>query len=647
VFTSPLGLLALLGVPLVIALHMFRRRFSPREVSALFLWDLEDPTAAAGRKRQRLMRSPSFWCELIAALLLGLALGGPRSCGASSAEHLVVLLDSSASMSAVGAAGTDGEVSFAERARELALERLEDLPAGSRISLIASGAEPRVLAGPLALPAEAAAALATWRPAQGAHAFDDGLALAGELAQAERVLFLTDRPPPGTPAPNVEWIAVGEPLDNLALAEVVRTRDAVQLTVQSFAPAEERADLRIYVLDPESGRPQLELARESFMVPGGQRVTRTYELAGATAFDPATALLRATLEPDALALDNEVHIAPPAARTLALGTGFNAVTSAQLGLASSAEAPAPYLDRIASVVPDSVGVGTPKEAHLWLGAAAIETSAWELLVARGTGSTAFVGPFLIAAGDPLVRGLTLQGVVWRASPDLALPGRPLISAGDLPLATLDGNTLWLNLVPEGSTLTLSPDWPILLSNLAEERRRVLPGLERSNVRLGEDVVVHVEEREALQLTPRFLADAPAPEALETISTRRVVWPAPAVPGLYVLTRESRPLRANGPSATTVEGGAIAAADSGAEDRPSTPDEADLAKDPAPAWLAVNLLGGPESDLRDAASGARESDANSALARTEPNHTAALMALAALLALLLDGLFVTGRIGGGA
>ena len=38
-FQSPLGLLALLGVPAVVLLHLFRRRFERRPVSALFLWE--------------------------------------------------------------------------------------------------------------------------------------------------------------------------------------------------------------------------------------------------------------------------------------------------------------------------------------------------------------------------------------------------------------------------------------------------------------------------------------------------------------------------------------------------------------------------------------------------------------------------------
>jgi hypothetical protein len=53
VFAHPLGLLALLALPAVVALHLYRRRFELRRVSALFLWRVDDhvPLAAANASR--------------------------------------------------------------------------------------------------------------------------------------------------------------------------------------------------------------------------------------------------------------------------------------------------------------------------------------------------------------------------------------------------------------------------------------------------------------------------------------------------------------------------------------------------------------------------------------------------------------------
>src|SRR5262252_10691585 len=99
-FAHPLGLLALAAVPAVVALHLFRRRFAERPVSALFLWQAVDHASVAGRRLEPLHRNPSFWLELLAAALLGLACAAPRLPWTQPARHLVVVVDGSLSMAA-------------------------------------------------------------------------------------------------------------------------------------------------------------------------------------------------------------------------------------------------------------------------------------------------------------------------------------------------------------------------------------------------------------------------------------------------------------------------------------------------------------------------------------------------------------------
>ena len=47
-FTTPLGLLALLAIPAIVAIHLFRRRFPVRPVAGLFLWQTLQPTPVGG-----------------------------------------------------------------------------------------------------------------------------------------------------------------------------------------------------------------------------------------------------------------------------------------------------------------------------------------------------------------------------------------------------------------------------------------------------------------------------------------------------------------------------------------------------------------------------------------------------------------------
>ena len=115
---NPLGLLGLLALPAILALHLFRRRYRPTPISALFLWETLPPSTVAGRRRETLQRSPSLWLELAAALFLALALAGPRACS-GRAEHFVAVVDGSVSMGARG---------FLERARAELVARLDRLP---------------------------------------------------------------------------------------------------------------------------------------------------------------------------------------------------------------------------------------------------------------------------------------------------------------------------------------------------------------------------------------------------------------------------------------------------------------------------------------------------------------------------------------
>src|SRR5262245_10517624 len=162
---APLGLLALLALPAVVVLHLFRRRFRERRAAGLFLFAPDALASDAGRRRTRLLRTPSLWLELLAALAAALLLARPLLWESREPPHLVLALDGSASLAAQGEHGpTDAAV------RAFARDALADLPSGGRATVVVTGTHPDVLAGPAARPAEALAALDAWRPVAGDHA---------------------------------------------------------------------------------------------------------------------------------------------------------------------------------------------------------------------------------------------------------------------------------------------------------------------------------------------------------------------------------------------------------------------------------------------------------------------------------------------
>jgi hypothetical protein len=580
-FAHPLGLLALAAVPAVVALHLFRRRFVERPVSALFLWQAVDHSSIAGRRLEPLHRNPSFWLELFAAALLGLACAAPRLPWTQPARHLVVVLDGSVSMAAGAPDSARARAVAAVRARIAAL------PRRSRVTLIESGATPRLLAGPAAFPAEAGARLAEWQPSLGRHDVGRALALASELAAGRAVWLVTDRFEPDRHPREVELLAVGRPLDNIGFTHASRSREGgnerIFLTITSCARVKQERRLTIAADSNVLETRDLELAPD-------ERLALEFAL---PAGSPA---LHARLDPDASTADDAVWLAPIPPRTLRLATTLPPDEARSLGLTSGAAAAA--VDRWCALVPDSVAA-SPGDAHLVAGATAGGgASAWSLVVTgpapAGVEPRDLIGPFLIEKRHPLLRGVTLDGIVWSVAARHPWSGAPLVSAGDLPLLTEETSgerrVITLYLDPARSSLQRSPDWPILLTNLAEMRRAELPGPERVNLRTGEEFVARGAGEASWRLRP---LEPAAARARDVASHGLLVVDGLTTPGLYRLERDGA----------------------------------------APFQFAVNELDAAESDLRDLSSGSRPSALD--LAEVESSLSASDFALlAAALALLL-------------
>ncbi|MCY2961376.1 MAG: VWA domain-containing protein [Planctomycetota bacterium] len=541
-FQNPLGLLALIAVPAIVALHLFRRRFRPRVVSALFLWADEDRTPISGRRRDRLRASTSLVCEILAAILLALLLAAPRGCEGTRGEHLVVALDGSASMDA---RGSDGR-SFREKGAELVAARIRDLPRGSRVSLVASGPRPHTIAGPAAYPEEALAELSSWRPTAARHDIQPAIALCLQLVGDGKVLVVTDRHAPDDFQPEVEVAAVGEPLDNLAIASATRTitrvdgerRERLFVTLASFASAPRTTGVRLL---GEDGR-ELAPARSVTIAESGRENLAFDLVAGAGAVE-------VRIDPDALRIDDSAYLAPRLPRVVGIACDLDDDTRAALGLdgpASAGQAGA-ALARWIALVDEAVLATDPAAAHILLTRTAGRGAAtWNVVLQPGRFDGErkdFIGPFLVERRHPLLEGTTLEGLVWSADPALRLAGTPLVSAGNLPLLAEDRDgprrIYALNLDPFRSSLQRSPDWPILLANLVEERRRELPGAVATNLVVGASFTW----RATLKAD-----DDGAPFVLRGVDSRRehpardfVVFDELDRPGFHRLERRGAPL----------------------------------------------------------------------------------------------------------
>lgn len=218
-FLLPLGLLALLTLPLIVLLHFLRERLRRIGVPSLLLW-ANLPRRVDGERSRRLPLTLLLLLHLIIAACLGLALSGPRIAGAlnQGARHTALIIDTSTSMAA-----EDGGATRFERARQRALELLGATNPGDRVLLIAAGPRAQIISS-AADPATIAGVLNTLQPGGVGMALDEALTLAEAALDPQlsrRIVILTDGAlpplPPRDVAVPVEWVQIGGARGNRAI----------------------------------------------------------------------------------------------------------------------------------------------------------------------------------------------------------------------------------------------------------------------------------------------------------------------------------------------------------------------------------------------------------------------------------------------
>ena len=99
ILSNPLGLLTLIAIPIVVAIHFLQRRAQVIPSSTLFLLQKTQKESASGRKFDRLMNSIPLWLQLLTVLLITWLICQPRFQKSNSTQRIAIVLDSSASMS--------------------------------------------------------------------------------------------------------------------------------------------------------------------------------------------------------------------------------------------------------------------------------------------------------------------------------------------------------------------------------------------------------------------------------------------------------------------------------------------------------------------------------------------------------------------
>ncbi|XXY45485.1 VWA domain-containing protein [Sorangium sp. So ce269] len=223
-----LWLLALLG-PLVL-LYILKIKRSRRRVPSTWLWAAAQRDLMARAPFRRLIAQLPLILQALALALLALALARPASRGrAFTGDHVAILLDTSASMSAAARAPSGEATTRIELGKRLAKDLLSGLTPGSEALILEAGRDARLVA---ALDRDLVRLKAAIDPIAARDVEGDlGAAVAlavdrlRQLGGSRRIVVITDgnlaRPAAlrGVSLP-LEVITVGDAVDNAAIVRV-------------------------------------------------------------------------------------------------------------------------------------------------------------------------------------------------------------------------------------------------------------------------------------------------------------------------------------------------------------------------------------------------------------------------------------------
>ncbi len=133
-FLHPLGLLGLIGIPILILIYIIKTQYTEQTISSTFLWTLSERFLKKKNPISKIAGIISLLLQILSIITLSLAIAHPVITLPDSAQEYCLILDASASMNM-----TDGESTRFERAKEKISDLISDATDGSVYSLIVVG----------------------------------------------------------------------------------------------------------------------------------------------------------------------------------------------------------------------------------------------------------------------------------------------------------------------------------------------------------------------------------------------------------------------------------------------------------------------------------------------------------------------------
>ena len=486
-FTFPLGFLALLAVPVLVGIYLLRTRSRRYPVSSLMLWVNQKQARKGGLRIERLQTPLSFLLELLTLIFLALAIAEPIIRTTKSQIPLMVVLDDSYSMLA-GAGDTPRSRSITALDKLLKPEGLNPLAKPRYgVRYVLAGTEPQLLSEEAKSASEAIAELERWKCLSPSADLEAAISFAAALGDSQMFMLVVTDETPANPlkSERIQWWGFGTPEPNMAFVNATRN------------PYESGERCLFEISNLSGGERSTELIVESYGTVDGDSPARLHHSTVAIRpmethrvflnLPPKTPALRARIGEDSLSIDNTVVLLPQIRKPVYVDIRIqnqrlrslieDALEATKRSVPATTQPDLIFLDQ--TTLADDIG------------------EAWIMRLVVEPEASAYLGPFVVNRAHPLTEGLSFDGVVWGAGMTEEFIGVPIITAGNVPLLTdteryTGSHELCLRLRPELSTLQTSPNWPALIWNLLEWRASGTPGLQRTNLRLGEATVLNTK-----------------------------------------------------------------------------------------------------------------------------------------------------------
>ncbi len=228
-FLYPLGLLGLIGIPILILIYIIKSKYTEQTIASTYLWELSERFLKRKKRVSRLSGIVSLILQILAVTIISLAIAHPIITVPDSAQEYTFILDASGSMH-MDAAG--GRQTRFEKAKDAIADKINGAVDGSTYTLVHVGDATTVIYEKLDDKDQAKLLLDELKADYNTLNLTNAIGVAqGYFQQNPSVKTFLFTDAAVETASNVEVVNVGSTVDNYAISGVNFTHEGLDLTV--------------------------------------------------------------------------------------------------------------------------------------------------------------------------------------------------------------------------------------------------------------------------------------------------------------------------------------------------------------------------------------------------------------------------------